>query len=116
MKIELNGKRKWKEIGQAPKPDDALKSSNFLVALNGFAMEHFLQFRDSRSMSSDSSIINFGATLWLLDDPHGATRIWARVCDEAIKGKFSHSGDGMFRSGLLPRLGLKNPSALRELI
>jgi len=27
--------------------------------------------------------------------------IWARVCDDAIKGRYSHSRDGTFKGGLL---------------
>ncbi len=91
----------WKEIGEVPRPGEALKSGDYQAALNGFAMEHFIAFRESRTMASDSSLINFGATLWLLGDFYGAAIIWARVCDEAIKGRFTHSSDGTFKGGLL---------------
>jgi len=93
--------RDWKEIGKVPKPDEALKSGDYQAALNGFAMEHLLAFRESRTMTSDDSMIGFGATLWLLGDLYGAALIWARVCDETIKGRYTHSSNGTFKGGLL---------------
>ena len=99
--MRLSGEKKWSEIGIPPRPDEALKSRDYGTAANAFAMEHFLQCRDSRAWISDGSMIGFGAALWLAEDPHGAIRIWARVCDEAIKGRFTHSSDGTFKGGLL---------------
>lgn len=97
----LCDRKTWEEIGELPRPDEALKSGDFHAALNGFALEHFLKLRETRTMTSDESIIGFGTALWLLGDRNGAASVWARVCDEAIKGRYTHSSNGTFQGGLL---------------
>jgi hypothetical protein len=92
--------REWKSFGENPRPDEALKSGDLRAALGGFAMEHLLQSR-FRDRDSDGPAIGFGGALWLLGDYYGAAMLWAKVCDEAYKGRYHYSSQGTFQSGLL---------------
>jgi hypothetical protein len=92
--------REWNEYGENPRPEDALKSGNLRGAVEGFAMQHLLEFR-FRNRNSDTPAIGFGVTLWLLGDVYGAAMVWSKVCDEAIRGRYSRSRQAAFQGGLL---------------
>ena len=50
---------------------------------------------------SDNDICGFGTTLWLMGDRAGAAQVWSRVCEDALKGRFTYSSTGTFKGWLL---------------
>jgi hypothetical protein len=80
---------------------EALKRGELSAALRAFATGHLLTLREPVRTYSDHDINGFGATLWLMGDTRGAGFVWSRTCDEAYKGRFTHSASGTFQSGLL---------------
>lgn len=50
---------------------------------------------------ADDDVCGFGVTLWLMGDRVGAATVWSKVCDEALKGRYTYSSTGNFQGGLL---------------
>lgn len=94
--------RDWKEFGEIPVPNEALKDGDLQKALGGFAISHLLDYRyDRMRIYSDGDVCGFGVVLWLLGDTFGAASVWSRACEEALKGRYTYSSMGTFQSGLL---------------
>jgi len=91
----------WNDVGTTPQPKAALESGDLQAALSGFATLHLLNYRMHMRVCSDVHISGFGVALWLLGDRLGAATVWSRVCDEALKGKYTYSSTGTFQGGLL---------------
>jgi hypothetical protein len=93
--------RDWNEFGATPEPKAAIESGDLQAALSGFATRHLLDHRMHMRVYSDVWISGFGVAQWLMGDTHGAATVWSRVCEEALKGRYTYSSTGTFQGGLL---------------
>jgi hypothetical protein len=100
--------RDWSEFGEAPEPKAAIESGDLQAALSGFATRHLLDYRMHMRVYSDVWISGFGVVQWLMGDTRGAATVWSRVCEEALKGRYTYSSTGAFQGGpiALVRIGL----------
>lgn len=81
--------RDWSEFGATPEPKASIEAGNLQTALGGFALRHLLDYRSQMRVYADDSLAGFGATLWLMGDTSGAATVWSRLCEEALKGRFT---------------------------
>ncbi len=93
--------KEWREFRRMPEPKAALESGDLDAALSGFATRHLLNSRMRMRVYSDAEISGFGVALWLMGDSLGAATVWSRVCEEALKGRYTYSSTGTFQGGLL---------------
>ena len=93
--------RDWSEFGETPEPKAAIESGDLQAALSGFATRELLGYRMHGRGHSDVWISGFGVAQWLMGDTFGAARVWSRVCEEALKGRYAYSSTGTFQGGLL---------------
>jgi len=93
--------RDWSEFGETPEPKAAIESGDLQAALSGFATRHLLDYRMHMRVYSDVWISGFGVVQWLMGDTEGAATVWSRVCEEALKGRYTYSSTGTFQGGLL---------------
>jgi hypothetical protein len=96
--------QEWNKFGKTPEPKAAIESGDLQAALSGYATRHLLDYRvgmGKMRVYSDVYICGFGVTLWLMGDTRGAAAVWARVCEEAMKGRYTYSSTGIFQGGLL---------------
>jgi len=93
--------RDWREFGETPEPKAAIESGDLQAALSGFATRHLLDYRMHMRVYSDVWISGFGVVQWMMGDTQGAATVWSRVCEEALKGRYTYSSTGTFQGGLL---------------
>jgi len=93
--------RNWSEFGETPEPKAAIESGDLQAALSGFATRHLLDYRMHMRIYSDVWISGFGVVQWMMGDTQGAATVWSRVCEEALKGRYTYSSTGTFQGGLL---------------
>lgn len=91
----------WRDFGEEPEPKAAIESGDLQKALSGFATRYLLDYRMRMRVYADNDICGFGVALWLMGDRFGAATVWSRVCEEAIKGRYTYSCTGTFQGGLL---------------
>jgi hypothetical protein len=93
--------RDWNEFGETPEPRAAIEAGDLQAALSSFATRHLLDYRLRMRVYSDVWISGFGVAQWLMGDIFGAGTVWSRVCEEALKGRYTYSSTGTFQGGLL---------------
>jgi hypothetical protein len=95
------GNNMW-DISRRLYPPDLIDAGDLHGALGAFSAREMLDYAlYGHHSHSDVWVCGFGVTLWLMGDTEGASKVWSRACDEAIRGKFKYSSTGTFQSGFL---------------
>lgn len=92
---------RWDDIAETPWAFGELHKGNLQAALNGFALRFVLDYRRQLRSYADADICGFGVTLWLMGDRLGAANVWAKMSDEAYRGRIKYSSFGCYTAPLL---------------